>query len=187
MDLRLSCINPLISLYWIWAQLPWDFKSTASLVQTEIYIQPKYFWENIHRNIFQVPIIFLTIIWFRKFKSFFMEDKNPPILHTQYQGCWCPGDASCQDISSHDIDLAILEYSDLSIRRVKCNLYGKRIQSASLPIPVSPLTCKQFATCGGRGPATAPDGTLAAEELRRTILSTTALPTTTPLWGFLAL
>ena len=28
-----------------------------------------------------------------------------PILHSQYHGCWCPGDVRSQGISSHDIDL----------------------------------------------------------------------------------
>ena len=27
-----------------------------------------------------------------------------PILHSQYHGCWCPGDARSQCISNHDID-----------------------------------------------------------------------------------
>ena len=25
--------------------------------------------------------------------------------HSQYHGCWCPGDARSQDISSYDIDI----------------------------------------------------------------------------------
>ena len=31
--------------------------------------------------------------------------KDLPILHSQYHGCWCPGDAWSQDINSYDIDL----------------------------------------------------------------------------------
>ena len=27
------------------------------------------------------------------------------ILHSQYRGCWCPGDVRSQDISNHDINL----------------------------------------------------------------------------------
>ena len=33
------------------------------------------------------------------------EDKDLPILHSQYHGCWYPGDARSQGISSHDIGL----------------------------------------------------------------------------------
>ena len=32
------------------------------------------------------------------------QDKDLPILHNQYHGCWCPGDARSQGISNHDID-----------------------------------------------------------------------------------
>ena len=38
-----------------------------------------------------------------------VEHKDPFILHSQYRGCWCPGDISCQDITSHGIDLAYPE------------------------------------------------------------------------------
>ena len=53
-----------------------------------------------------------------------MEVKNFPILHSQYCGCWCPGDARSQGISSYCIDLVFLEYSSLRIRRVNpyCDL-----------------------------------------------------------------
>ena len=33
------------------------------------------------------------------------KDRNIPISHSQYHGCWWPGDARSQGISSHDIDL----------------------------------------------------------------------------------
>ena len=33
-----------------------------------------------------------------------MFDKNLPILHSQYHGCWCPGGARSQGISDHDIN-----------------------------------------------------------------------------------
>ena len=32
-------------------------------------------------------------------------DKHIHILHNQYHGCWCPGDARSQGISNYDIDL----------------------------------------------------------------------------------
>ena len=39
-------------------------------------------------------------------------------FHTQCHGHWWPGDARSQDISSHRIDLIILEYSGFIPRRV---------------------------------------------------------------------
>ena len=36
---------------------------------------------------------------------FFMEDKELPILHSQYHGYWWPGDAKILGISHDDIDL----------------------------------------------------------------------------------
>ena len=36
----------------------------------------------------------------------------------QVHVCWWPGDAMCQEISSHNIDLVIMEYSTLNIRDV---------------------------------------------------------------------
>ena len=34
----------------------------------------------------------------------YTTDKNAPILHNHYFGCWCPGNTRSQDISNHDID-----------------------------------------------------------------------------------
>ena len=39
--------------------------------------------------------------------------------HSQYPGCWGFGGTRSQGISSHDIDLVILEYSSLGTRAVK--------------------------------------------------------------------
>ena len=36
-------------------------------------------------------------------KSFLKQDKNLIILHSQYHGCWCPGNARSQGLSNHDI------------------------------------------------------------------------------------
>ena len=33
----------------------------------------------------------------------FPQVRQEPILHSQYHGCWCPGDARSQGISNHDI------------------------------------------------------------------------------------
>ena len=40
------------------------------------------------------------------------------ILHIQYHGCWWPGDANRQGISSHDIDLILLEFPNLATRMI---------------------------------------------------------------------
>ena len=40
-------------------------------------------------------------------KSYLMEDKVLFILHTQYHGCWWPGNARSQGINSHGIDLCL--------------------------------------------------------------------------------
>ena len=54
-------------------------------------------------------------------KAFLMEDKNLFILnkHNRCHGCWWPGNASCQGMSSNGIDPALLQYQCLSTRRVQ--------------------------------------------------------------------
>ena len=47
-----------------------------------------------------------------------MEDKDLFILHDQCYGCWWPGDARSQGISSHGIDLLLPECPSFSTRRV---------------------------------------------------------------------
>ena len=51
--------------------------------------------------------------WHRWLRSFFMEDEDPFILHTQDHGCWCPGGSRSQGINSPNIDLVNPEYSSL--------------------------------------------------------------------------
>ena len=50
------------------------------------------------------------------------KDKDLPILHSQYHGCWCPGDPKNQDISYYDIELVKPRYIGPSTLRVKGNL-----------------------------------------------------------------
>ena len=47
-----------------------------------------------------------------------MENKDQSILYIQYHVFWLPGDARCEGISSHGIDLVILEYSSFSPSRL---------------------------------------------------------------------
>ena len=49
-----------------------------------------------------------------RLKPIVMEDKDPYIPHGWYHCCWWPGDARSQGISSHGIDLVLLEYSCFS-------------------------------------------------------------------------
>ena len=51
--------------------------------------------------------------------------------YSQYHGCWCPGDARSQDISSHGIDLVIQKYSTFSTSRVKNNKENRTTQRAT--------------------------------------------------------
>ena len=74
---------------------------------------------------------FLTLRWHRWWKFYLMEAKEPIILHTQNHGCWWPGDAFSQGISSHGIGLVLLEYHSFNTRRCnpgKCYLLVKKIQ-----------------------------------------------------------
>ena len=51
-------------------------------------------------------------------KSFLIEEKDSFILYVECHGCWCPGEARIQGISSHGIGLLLPEYSVFSTRRV---------------------------------------------------------------------
>ena len=75
------------------------------LMHTNVFINPlraKFFIGNI--NIYLH--FMLLLICHMHLKSFLKYDQDLHILHSQYHGCWCPGDVRSQGISSHDIDLA---------------------------------------------------------------------------------
>ena len=59
-----------------------------------------------------------TLKWHTKPKSFLMEDKGTYILHGQWHGYWCPGDARSQGISGQGIDIDPPEYSGINNRTV---------------------------------------------------------------------
>ena len=61
---------------------------------------------------------FSMIGWHKWLKSVYVKDENLFILHSQYHGCWWPGDARRQGISSLGIDLVDIKYSDFNTRRV---------------------------------------------------------------------
>ena len=43
----------------------------------------------------------------------FMRGMDPLVLHSQYHGCWWPGNVRSQGICRNDIDSALLKYSKL--------------------------------------------------------------------------
>ena len=51
-------------------------------------------------------------------ESFLIEDKYLPILHSQYHGCWCPGDTRSQDISTLILTLVKPGYLSPHMSRV---------------------------------------------------------------------
>ena len=71
---------------------------------------------------------FFTVILHIFLKFFLMKDKQLFILYSQYHGCWWPGDARNHGISSHSIDLVLLENPSLSTRWVEfyfvCSING---------------------------------------------------------------
>ena len=58
-------------------------------------------------------IAFATIYSYRV-TPFLADYMDPIILHDKYHGRWCPGSLRRQDISSHDIELVLPEYSGLN-------------------------------------------------------------------------
>ena len=55
---------------------------------------------------------------------------GPLFVHSQYHGCWWPGDARSQDISSHCIGLVCPDDSSFSTRRVNVLIiWNKNYQS----------------------------------------------------------
>ena len=52
---------------------------------------------------------FLILKRQRSLKSSLLNDKKLVILHSQYHGCWWPGEARSQGISRHGIDLALTQ------------------------------------------------------------------------------
>ena len=65
---------------------------------------------------FQETYKYMCIFQHWHLKPFLMEYKDLFIQHSQYHGCWWPGDARSQVISSHGIDLVPMDYSSPSIR-----------------------------------------------------------------------
>ena len=61
-------------------------------------------------NIFLIFYNFWALRWYRYLKSLLMEDMDSFNFYNQYHGCWGPDDARSQGISSHGIELVILEW-----------------------------------------------------------------------------
>ena len=58
----------------------------------------------------------------RCLKSFLMQDKHLLILHSQYHGCWWPGDTRSQGVNNHVSDLG--KSGNLGPRTWRVNLHG---------------------------------------------------------------
>ena len=66
-------------------------------------------------------------------KSFPVEDKYLPILHTQYHGCWCPGDSMNKGINSHGFGLDFPEYSGNSTnQKIRIFLWLRNLAGAPM-------------------------------------------------------
>ena len=74
-------------------QYDWQVLTLYMLIFSD---RTKYIYVLCHSSIF---------VRHRKLKYFLKKDKDLSILHSQYHGCWCPGDARSQGINNHDIDL----------------------------------------------------------------------------------
>ena len=73
-------------------------------------------------NMFAFLLYFSTLKYYTYFKSFFIKDKNPFMLHNQYHCCWWPHDTRSQGISSDGISNGIHsvlpEHSELNWKTV---------------------------------------------------------------------
>ena len=83
--------NQLIGIY---ISLMWNTLLTLYMII--------YFTGNIGKNYLQF-ISFLHTNLTGGWNPSSCKTKNLPFLHNQYHGCRCPGDASSQGISNHDI------------------------------------------------------------------------------------
>ena len=97
--------------YRTWLYFPW-FSAYLNLSPWPVEISEKTQNLDLH------CLPFSRGSWL-KMKSFFIEDKDLFVLLSQYRGCWWPGDARSQGISSHGIDLVLSEYFSLSTRMTK--------------------------------------------------------------------
>ena len=129
----LCIIKPEVQ--WLWyLHLTWAGGLCPRWWNSIKYVSPikEFFLDVCYTTRWLTPVLW---IWFKKLKDTFafsiisqhwdgtihaqpvvvksvvLEDTDPFILHIQYHGCWCPGDARSQGINSHGIDLVILESS----------------------------------------------------------------------------
>ena len=80
-------------------------------------------WHFVSLTLVMLNLFLKTQNYFVRFLSFSnteTEQEEKIILHNQYHVCWWPGEARCQGIRSHGIDLVSWKVSSFSIRRVKC-------------------------------------------------------------------
>ena len=66
-----------------------------------------------------------------------MEAKDLSILHSQYHGCWWPGDASRRGISSYGTGLVCPKHSSFITQRVNYNRTKNKYNSALFYIKIT--------------------------------------------------
>ena len=90
-----------------------------SRAETSNYI-PQYLWDVITCPCPRYPLL-AQLSWFPDTETAQAVENIPWgtqrsfTLHSQYHGCWWPGDARSQGISSYIIDLNLLKYSSICI------------------------------------------------------------------------
>ena len=92
-----------VMVCWIYEKYPAMRGSTGGL--TPVLTLNVLNFQREHQTYIHILCHSSALIWHRWLKYFLNYDKYLPILHSQYHGCWCPGDARSQDSSSCDIDL----------------------------------------------------------------------------------
>ena len=83
-----------------------------SIKNSTLVTDAEFFLRNI--PIYFHFLLFLNIEMAQIVEILSYGRKDLFILHSQYHGCWCPGDARSQGISSQGIGVVIPEYSDIS-------------------------------------------------------------------------
>ena len=128
--LQHNCIGDTIVYHWTSdfkdLRLPFRSSSISTSQGSNQYwlaLCGEFFWGNINTVCVSIYILYCssTLTPHMLLRFIIQENKNLLISHSQYHGCWWPGDNRSQGINSHGIDLVSWEYSRLCITRIKHN------------------------------------------------------------------
>ena len=115
-------VAPILRFVWLCTNYQLEIGNSMK-IDVEIQIGHRLKWVNRGNSLLYPSISFADYkpeqMWFTSLLSGYPAcygltlyvlnldrlDKNVPILHGQYHGCWCPGNARSQGINNHDIDL----------------------------------------------------------------------------------